>query len=71
MGMRKDFILSEEEKQRRRKYLEENRNSTLQRLSTSESTNSSSISNPLSNSESLSPTLDEIDRVSFSFFRLV
>ncbi len=71
MGMRKDFILSEEEKQRRRKYLEENRNSTLQRLSTSESTNSSSISNPLSNSESLSPTLDEIDRVSFSVFRLV
>jgi len=67
MGMRKDFILSEEDKQRRRKCLEENRNSTLQRLSTSESTSSSSVSNPLSNPESLSPRLDEIDCVSFSF----
>ncbi len=71
MGMRKDYIRSEEEKQRRKKGLEENRNNKSQHSSTSESTNSSSISNPLSTSESLSPTLDEIDRVSFSFFRLV
>jgi hypothetical protein len=65
MGMRKDLILSEEEKQRRRKCLVENRNLTAKRLSTSASTNSSSISNSLSNSESLPPVFDEIDRVSF------
>jgi len=65
MGMRKDLIRTEEQKQRKKKCLEENRNSTLQRLSTSESTNSSSISNSLLNSESLPPVFDEIDRVSF------
>jgi hypothetical protein len=64
--MRKDFILSEEEKQRRKKRIEENRNMTSQRLSISESTASSTISNPLSNSESRSPAFDEIDRVSFN-----
>jgi nuclear receptor subfamily 1 group I len=36
MGMRKDFILSEEERQRRKQRLEENRKITSQRLSTSE-----------------------------------
>jgi hypothetical protein len=50
MGMRKDFILSEEEKQRRKKCPEENRNNSSERLS---------------NSESLLPTFDEIDHVSF------
>ncbi len=67
MGMRKDFILSDEEKQRRKKRLVENRNSTSKRSSTSESTNSSSISQPASNSEYISETLDELDRVSFYF----
>jgi hypothetical protein len=64
-GMRKDFILSEEEKQYRKKRLEENRKTTSQRLSTSESTSSSSISNILSNPASVSSTSEEIDRVSF------
>ncbi len=68
MGMRKDFILSDEEKQKRKKCLEENRNNTAKRLSTSESTNTSSVSNSLSNSESLSLAVNEIDRVSFYFF---
>jgi hypothetical protein len=64
--MRKDFILSEEEKQRRKKHLEENRNRTSQHLSTSELTNSLSITNSASKFEPISPTSDEIDRVSFS-----
>ncbi len=67
MGMRKDFIISEEEKQRRRECLEENRMITSQRLSTSESPNSSSNLQAVVNIESLSPTLDEIDSVSFSY----
>jgi hypothetical protein len=68
MGMRKDFIISEEEKERKRKCLEENRNMTLRRLSlTSESKSSLSSSNSLPNSESLSPVIDEIDHVSFYF----
>jgi nuclear receptor subfamily 1 group I len=71
IGMRKDFMHSKEEKQRRRKSLEENRNMTSQRSSTSESTNSLSISNPLLNCESLSPAFDEIDRVSFYFSTLI
>jgi nuclear receptor subfamily 1 group I len=68
-GMRKDFILSEEEKQRRKQRLEENRRQTSLRLSISDSTNSSSSSwtTPFeTKSESLSPTPEEIDRVSFS-----
>jgi len=65
MGMRKDYIMSEEEKQQKKKCLEENRKISLTRSLTSESTNSSSISEPLSNSESISLTSDEIDRVSF------
>jgi hypothetical protein len=52
--MRKDFIVSEEEKQQRKKRLEENRNSSLK-----------SESRTLSNSESHSETPDEIDLVSF------
>ncbi len=64
--MRKHFILSEEEKQQRKKRLEENRNFTAKRLSTSES-----ISNRLSSSESLSPTFDEIDLVSFYILILI
>jgi hypothetical protein len=66
--MRKDFIQTEEEKQRRRVRLEENRNLTSKRLSTSESTNSSTTSNSLSTSESSSSMLDEIDYVTLFFF---
>jgi hypothetical protein len=61
--MRKDFIRSEEEKQRRRECLEENRNNS----STLEPTN---LSHHLSNPESIAQTLDEIDRVSFYFLTL-
>jgi hypothetical protein len=63
MGMRKDFILSEEEKQRRKKHLEENVNISSKRSSTSESTNSSP--QPVSNLEVRSEIADEIDHVSF------
>ncbi len=63
-GMRKDFILSDEEKQQRKKRLEENRSETSQRFSTHESTNTSSLMQSASNSESLVTTTDEIDRVS-------
>lgn len=65
--MNKDFMLSEAEKQRRKARLEENRNMTLQRLSTIESTNSFSKTEPLSS------TLNEIDQVgySFLFFKLM
>ncbi len=66
-GMRKDFILGDKEMQQRKKRLEENRNLTLERLSTSQLTNSSSITHPVLQSESPSPTFNEIDRVSFSF----
>ncbi len=65
-GMRKNLILSEEQKQERKKRLEENRNITSQRLSTSELTNSLSITHSASKFEPLSLTSDEIDRVSFS-----
>jgi hypothetical protein len=61
MGMRKDFIQSEQDKQQRKLRLEENRNITAKRSSTS---------NRLSTSESLSPSFDEIDRVSFYFLLL-
>jgi hypothetical protein len=64
--MRKNLILSEEQKQERKKRLEENRNITSQRLSTSELTNSLSITHSASKFEPLSLTSDEIDRVSFS-----
>jgi hypothetical protein len=64
--MRKDFIQSEEEIQQRKKRLEENRNITSQLLSTSEVPNSLSITNSASKFEPMSPTSDEIDRVSFS-----
>ncbi len=53
VGMRKDFFLKEEERQRRKRKFHENKNLKLQRSS---------------NSESLSPTSDEIDRVNFSIF---
>jgi hypothetical protein len=65
MGMRKDFILTEEEKQRRRTRLEENRNLSSKRLSTSESAYSSASSCPLSNPDGVIETFDEIDHVSF------
>ena len=67
MGMRKDFILSEQEKQRRRKRLEENRSMSSKSLVPSESSNSSSLTNLSLKSEPFSQTFDEIDRVSFLF----
>ncbi len=54
-GMRKDFFLKEEERQRRKQKFHENKNLKLQDSS-------------ISNSESLFPTSDEIDRVNFSRF---
>ncbi len=57
MGMRKDFIRSEEEKQRRKKIINDNRNLLFH--GSSESSNL--------HSEGLSETLDEIDRVSFHY----
>ena len=55
MGMRKDFLLSEETKQKRRKRTEENQKITTTRLTTAEVT---------PNPPSVSPLFDEIDRVS-------
>jgi hypothetical protein len=55
MGMRKDFMLSEQEKQQRKKRLEENRNKIT-----------SSSSNVLSNLH----TSEQINRVSFYFLAL-
>lgn len=57
MGMRKDYILTEEEKQRRKKYLEENQ------IKISEYPNSSSVLQPALNTELLLSTVDEIDQV--------
>ena len=51
--MRKDFLQTDEEKQRRQQRLDENRSSTLQRISTSSS----------SNLQSSPPNLDHIDQV--------
>jgi hypothetical protein len=70
MGMRKSFLLSEEEKQQRKKRLED-RNLTAKRSLTSESGSSSSTSQPISNTEPLSPTFDDLDRVSFYFLLFV
>jgi hypothetical protein len=56
MGMRKDFIRSEEENQRRKQGLEENRNKTT----------STSKSNVLSNLH----TTEQIDHVNFYFLKL-
>ncbi len=55
--MRKDFIVSKEVVQQKKDRLEENRNGSSKRSSTQS----------LLNSESLSETLDEIDRVSFFY----
>jgi hypothetical protein len=63
-GMRKDFFVNEEKKQQRKKRLEENRNSSLK-------LESRTSSQSLLNSESLSETPDEIDRVSFSILNLL
>ena len=59
-GMRKDFLLTEEQKEQRRKHLEDNRNNTLQRLSTIQSSNDPQTT---TNIDPISPSLDEIDRV--------
>jgi len=61
MGMRKDLIVSEEEKQRKQQRLEENRN----RTSNLPFTNVSSATQVSSNSEPISNTLDDLDQVSF------
>jgi hypothetical protein len=55
MGMRKDFILKKEERQRKKNRLEENQNMP------------SSSSSTISNSQPLSQTFDDIDRASFYF----
>ncbi|CAF1478736.1 unnamed protein product [Adineta steineri] len=65
-GMRKDFIRTEEEKQRRKQRLEENRTISMKRSSTSESTNSSLTSPPVHivpKSQSHTESFDEIDRL--------
>jgi hypothetical protein len=62
MGMRKDLVLTEEDNQKRRERLEENRNNLLKRSTTSKPPNST---HNVSNSESISQALDEIDRVGF------
>ncbi|CAF1478779.1 unnamed protein product, partial [Adineta steineri] len=65
-GMRKDFIRTEEEKQRRKQRLEENRSISLKRSSISESTNSSLTSPPahvVPKSESHTESFDDIDRL--------
>jgi len=61
--MRKDFMFTDEEKQRRQKS-----DTPSKSLSILESKNSSEL---LSNSESLSETFDEIDRVSSSFSNVI
>ncbi|CAF4391567.1 unnamed protein product, partial [Adineta steineri] len=60
VGMRRDFILSEEEKQQRKQRLQENRNISLKRSSTSDSSSLSPEVSP--NSESHIESLDDIDR---------
>jgi len=64
MGMRKDFILSEEEKQRRRERIEQNR-----QLSNDYHLSMSSIS--LSNNNYISESINEIDRVNLFFIYLL
>ncbi len=61
MGMRKDFLMNEEDKKKRKERLQEKRINLLNRSSTLESTNPTYDE---SNSESISQALDEIDRVS-------
>jgi hypothetical protein len=61
MGMRKDFLMNEEDKKKRKERLKEKRINLLNRSSTLESTNPTYDE---SNSESISQALDEIDRVS-------
>ena len=56
MGMRKDFIMSEEDKRERRKHIDENRKLLLNR-------SESSDSQAMVPFEGLKETLDEIDRV--------
>ena len=56
-GMRKDFLQTEEQKQKKRKCLEDNRITTLQRSST-ETQNTAQI-------ESKPPSPDSIENVSF------
>jgi hypothetical protein len=58
MGMRKDFILSEEEKQKRRQRMEENR-----QLSCENQSSTQIISPPLTD-QFASESMHEIDRVS-------
>ncbi|CAF0921421.1 unnamed protein product [Adineta steineri] len=65
-GMRKDFIRTEEEKQRRKQRLEENRTISMKRSSITESTNSSLTSPPahvVAKSGSYTDPLDDIDRL--------
>lgn len=50
-GMRKDLLMTDEQKEQRRKRLEDNRNLTIQRSSTTD--------------QPIPSTFDEIDRVCF------
>ena len=56
-GMKKEFLMTEEQKQKRQKRLEDIRKITSQRSSTTQSSILSNIESPV-------PTVDYIDRVS-------
>jgi hypothetical protein len=60
--MRKDFFVTDEEKERRKQRLQENQNRVSKRSSTSKSTNAS---------QPLTDILHEVDRVSFSFSTVI
>lgn len=64
MGMRKDFLLSEGEKQQRQKHSKESSSITSQGLPTAQLVNPTPVANAISNLESLASASDEIDRVS-------
>lgn len=63
MGMRKDFILSEEEKQRRRQRIEENR-----KISNDYQSSLEKMSQPIYNNNFISQSIDEIDQVRLFIF---
>ena len=66
MGMRRDFLQTEEQKQNRQKSLEANRNIRPQRVLTSESPQSTVQIQTTSTVKSPSPVLNHIDNVCFS-----
>ena len=66
--MRKDLLQTDEQKQNRRKCLEENRNLTTQRLTTSESPSFSNETPKTSSLESKPTSPNSIDQVNFIIF---